>query len=45
MLLVFILLSIWLCRQHEECRWPSVYLNISSLMLCSEHPARGKGLR
>lgn len=45
MLLVFILLSIWLCRQHEERRWPSVGFKISLLMLTTKHPARGKGLR
>ncbi len=45
MLLVFILLSIWLCRQHEERRWPSFGFHVSSLMLETEHPARSKGLR
>lgn len=43
--LIFILLSIWLCRQYEEHCWPSVSFNISLLMLLTEHPARGKGLR
>lgn len=45
MQLIFILLSIWLCRQYEERRWPSVGFNVSPLMLATEHPARGKGLR
>lgn len=45
MQLIFILLSIWLCRQHEERRWPSVSFNISLPMLSSERQARGKGLR
>ncbi|HHE5968083.1 TPA: hypothetical protein ACPE2G_000456 [Citrobacter braakii] len=43
--LIFILLSIWLCRQNEERCWLSVRFNISLLMLQSEHPARSKGLR
>nr|WP_317983870.1 hypothetical protein [Kluyvera sichuanensis] len=43
--LIFILLSIWLCRQHEERCWPSASFNISLPMLLTEHPARGKGLR
>ena len=39
MLLVFVLLSIWLCRQHEERRWPSVGFNV--LIADAHHRATG----
>lgn len=45
MLLIFILLSIWLCRLPEKQDWPNVSSTISMLALDGEHPARGKGLR
>lgn len=45
MLLLFILLSIWLCRLSEKPAWLAVRPNISTLALEDEHPARSKGLR
>lgn len=45
MLLLFILLSIWLCRLSEKPGWFKVGHIISMLALKDEHPARGKGLR
>ncbi|HEO1742941.1 TPA: hypothetical protein VAL09_005175 [Klebsiella pneumoniae] len=45
MLLLFILLSIWLCRLSEKPSWFKVSHIISMLALEDEHPARSKGLR
>ncbi|MDZ4033879.1 hypothetical protein U0868_20210 [Kluyvera ascorbata] len=45
MLLVFILLSIWLCRPMEKVHWLRVSEKLSQLMFAGEHPARGLGLR
>lgn len=45
MLLLFILLSIWLCRLSEKPGWFKISHIISKLTLEAEHPARGKGLR
>ncbi|HHT0394680.1 MULTISPECIES: hypothetical protein [Klebsiella pneumoniae complex] len=45
MLLLFIILSIWLCRLPEKPSWPAASSNISTLALEEEHPARSKGLR
>ncbi len=45
MLILFILLSIWLCRLSEKPGWFKVSHIISMLALEDEHPARGKGLR
>nr|DAV37436.1 MAG TPA: hypothetical protein [Caudoviricetes sp.] len=45
MLMLFILLSIWLCRLPEKSGWFKASHNISMLALEDEHPARGKGLR
>lgn len=45
MLLIFILLSIWLCRLPENPGWLKVSHIISMLALEDEHPARSKGLR
>ena len=45
MLLIFILLSIWLCRLPEKPAWLAVRPNISTLELFNEQPARSKGLR
>lgn len=45
MLILFILLSIWLCRLSEKPGWFEVSHIISKLALEDEHQARGKGLR
>ncbi|HHS9689008.1 TPA: hypothetical protein ACTW9H_004817 [Raoultella ornithinolytica] len=45
MLILFILLSIWLCRLPENPDWLEVDHVISRLALEDGHPARGKGLR
>ncbi|MCE9858025.1 hypothetical protein [Raoultella planticola] len=44
MILLFILLSIWLCRLPEKPGWLDAGLTISTLSLEGEHPAGGKGL-
>nr|DAU39688.1 MAG TPA: hypothetical protein [Caudoviricetes sp.] len=43
--LIFILLSIWLCRQREEYYWHQVSFDLSLPMLEAKHLARSKGLR
>lgn len=43
--MLFILLSIWLCRLTEKPGWFKVSHIISMLALEDEHPARSKGLR
>lgn len=45
MLILFILLSIWLCRLPERPDWPEASPFISQLALVTEYPARSKGLR
>lgn len=45
MLILFILLSIWLCRPMEKVCWLPVSDKLSQLMLAGENPARGLGLR
>lgn len=45
MFLLFILLSIWLCRLPEKPGWPEVSPSISQLALVTEHLARSNGLR
>lgn len=45
MLILFILLSIWLCRLSEKPGWFKVSHIISQLALVTELPARSKGLR
>lgn len=45
MFLIFILLSIWLCRQPEKPSWYETGSPLSMLMLIFELEARGKGLR
>lgn len=45
MFILFILLSIWLCRLLEKPGWPEAGSFISTLVLVTEYPARSKGLR
>ncbi|HBU5022082.1 hypothetical protein RA201_19030 [Klebsiella pneumoniae] len=45
MLILFILLSIWLCRLSEKPGWFNVSHIISMLEIEDDHMARSKGLR